>query len=228
MVTKLVKNPYVAKPRVPKQATIDKSVPKIIAKLAVKALPKKGTGTKRQQEARKTEELRALMHRRLQQDAENPRAAKARKAKEAAKLAKLELLTTPIDKYAYSEPLGSAICERLSNGEHLTDVLKSLDVQFSVFSQWMSKNKPFAAMFAAAREANTHMFVSQIISIADNATGKGELEKIRIATRQWLATKILNKVYGEKVTHAGEEGSTAVIQLVASSEELLNKVRGSK
>jgi hypothetical protein len=225
MATKLVINPIpVKKPRKPRATTIAKAQAGVVAKVMLKPPPKVPQNV-RQAKAKLTVEFQAKAMRQKERDLANPKNAKKRRLKEDAKLAKAILLATPIEKEAYSDALGCEIVERVSNGEHLPDVLKSLDVTFHSFSNWTRNYKAFREMFHLAREAQAHAFVSQVVKIADEATGKGELAKIKIDTRKWLASKILAPIYGDRIVHSGDSENPIVAKLVSDSAELLSKLR---
>ncbi len=155
------------------------------------------------------------------------KAAQARKRREAATLARAEALKAPVPRDTYIPAHAEAICNRMAEGEDVGEILKDLGVSFGSMCAWMRKVPSFAAAFALARENQAHLYISQITRIADNATGKGELARLQVDTRKWLASKILNKIYGDKVQVSGDAENPLVTRLVSSADDLVNKIKGT-
>lgn len=229
MATKYKLNPIpVKKPRKPRATTIAKAEAMLPAKLLLKT-PLRVPKTTQQARAKLKVEFQVQALKQLEKDKANPKQAKVRKAKEDAKLAKAVLLATPIEKEAYSEALGCEIAERVSNGEHLPDVLKSVDVSFNSLGSWMRKHKHFSVLFQTARETQAHNFISEVVKIVDDApaTMAGIAKaKIQANVRQWLASKILSPIYGERIVHSGDTENPVVTKMVLDSAELMKKLRG--
>lgn len=161
-------------------------------------------------------------------DAAHPEEVKKRRAEERRQLAKIKALAHKVPKKAYIPLFAEEILEQVSEGGDLGTVLKSLDISFSTMCYWFRTNPTFEVAFVKARENATHLLISQVIEISDNAKGKGELEKLKIDTRKWLASKLLHKLYGERLVHSGDVDNPLVTKMVADSKELLAKIRGAK
>lgn len=175
-----------------------------------------------------TEAAKAAVLAQAYWDAKNPEAAKQRKAREAKLLVratKLEVARA-IKRTAFIPAFADEIVERVSDGEDVLSVLRELEIRFVDMARWLQLNETFRLAYEKARENAAHRFISEIVTIADSARGKGEVEKIMIDARKWLASKVLSKMYGEKITHAGDAESPLVTKLVSDSAELLAKIRG--
>ena len=104
---------------------------------------------------------------------------------------------------------------------------------------WVRDNPKFHRMYSQAREVGYHCWADQLVDIADTKHEVDEdgdlmkfdpidvaMTKFRIDTRKWMLSKMLPKIYGDKLTnvHVGADG--APIQIAAmdlkglSSEEL--------
>lgn len=120
----------------------------------------------------------------------------------------------PID---YCEEIGVAICERVADGEFLTDICKdgALPSRATVF-RWLAKVPEFAQMYAFAVYAKIDGLADELIKIADDKSQDYQLieqpdgsqtlrldkeviarSMLRITTRQWVMGKQLPKRYGE-------------------------------
>jgi hypothetical protein len=55
-----------------------------------------------------------------------------------------------------------------------------------------------------------------------------QARKLQVNTRQWLASRFLPKVFGDKVTHSGDADNPIVTQLVLGANDLMAKIKGPK
>lgn len=133
----------------------------------------------------------------------------------------------------YTTAIGDLICSLLSEGESLVTICKlQKKPHISTVFDWLAKGtgekaiepyKSFADNYAQAREAQAEKYAAEIIDIADDAT-QDELftdegkrvcnaefvmrSKLRVDARKWIASKLLPKKYGEKLTQeiTGKDG----------------------
>lgn len=113
------------------------------------------------------------------------------------------------------EALGiEAFCERIADGEDLTNIAKEMDVSRATVRYWIDGDNERTAMYAHAREERAHKFAEEIIAIADDATGdtitdddgnvrtdaeRVARSKLRVDARKWVAAKLMPKVYGDRL-----------------------------
>lgn len=80
---------------------------------------------------------------------------------------------------------------------------------------WTKKDPEFAQQYARARELLLEHWAEQIIEIADDSSGDVEIgpdgkarlngefanrSRLRVDSRKWLLSKLMPKVYGDKVS----------------------------
>lgn len=126
----------------------------------------------------------------------------------------------------YTKALAARICEQLANGLSLREVCKSEDMPpESTVRQWAIDNQGgFSAQYAKAREIGYHAMADELLEIADDAKNdwmerNGEEDvgwqlngdhvqrsRLRLDTRKWMLSKVLPKVYGDKVEAKIETG----------------------
>ena len=119
----------------------------------------------------------------------------------------------------YTEELAEAICSRLEQGESLNAICKDEGMPSeSGVRRWACEDyKGFAAKYMRARELGYLRLADELLDIADNGRNdwmmrRGEDDagwvangehmqrsRLRVDTRKWLLSKMLPKVYGEKV-----------------------------
>lgn len=124
-------------------------------------------------------------------------------------------------KLIYSDDIADQICARIANGESLNSICKSYGMPGeSTVRLWAVENKNgFAAKYAQAREAGYLKIADEILDIADDGQNDWmdkqfgdrtervvdnecvQRSKLRVETRKWLLSKMLPKVYGDKVTN---------------------------
>lgn len=101
----------------------------------------------------------------------------------------------------YTEELGTQICEMLSDGTKIGDICKipGMPSEPTIRAWSIDFDHPFAGMYAHAREVGYTKMGDEILSIADNSELDHNDRRIRIDTRKWMLSKMLPKVYGDKL-----------------------------
>ena len=95
---------------------------------------------------------------------------------------------------------------------------------------WVIKNREgFNEQYARARQAQALIWAEDILCISDNDSkdwrvdDKGNLiieaenvqrSRLRVDSRKWLLSKVLPKVYGDKVTLAGDSEAPLEVNVI--------------
>ena len=139
-------------------------------------------------------------------------------------------------KTTFTREVGDAICDRLANGESLRDVC--LDDAFPTertVREWALDNvgksddyEGFGPQYARAREMGYLRLAEELLDIADNGQNDWiekrlqndetiavvnhehiNRSRLRVDTRKWILSKMLPKVYGDKIVteHTGPGGA---------------------
>lgn len=132
------------------------------------------------------------------------------------------IIGPPRDPVPYSKPLFQMVCHRIANGESLNRICRDEGYpNKSSVLQWVDDDKDGAhSQYAQARLKQAQHWADEIADIADDGSqdiidvdGKvtknrefSERSKLRVDTRKWLLSKVLPKVYGEKLDlkHEGQ------------------------
>lgn len=127
----------------------------------------------------------------------------------------------------YNDEIADLICEKISTttvGLNRICEADDMPCQTTVY-KWLREHSEFAQKYARAHEARAHLLIGEILEIADDGTNdymtitKGDMEynvedkevtnrsKLRVEARKWIASKLLPKVYGDKLdlTTGGEK-----------------------
>ncbi len=121
----------------------------------------------------------------------------------------------------YSQEMGLAICERIAQGETLSQVCRDQDMPArATVYRWQEANLEFRDTYRRARELQMEAWGDEIVDIADDTTldtvtrvtpqGREyetvdheniQRSKLRVNTRQWLMARLNPRLYGDKVEH---------------------------
>jgi transposase-like protein len=117
--------------------------------------------------------------------------------KDKANLARKE--ATEVNKKIHQFGGEVAIVDRLSQGETVLGVARTLGISHTAFYDWVDRGgEARAAALARARTRGGQSLAEQTLEIADNASPQeAQVAKLRVDTRRWLASK-MNEDYGDK------------------------------
>lgn len=109
----------------------------------------------------------------------------------------------------YTDEIAAEICKRLAEEEGgLLEVCKADDMPArSTVYLWLSQHQAFSDMYARAREDLgeyvAHMGVKEATSATD-----AQLGRLQFDARKWLASKLAQRKFGDKITqeHSGPDG----------------------
>ena len=117
---------------------------------------------------------------------------------------------------SYTQATADAICERLMDGDSLIEICEdpAMPGKRTVF-QWLAARPDFAHQYACAREVQAHVQAERAVQEATQAKD-AQLGRLAYDARRWHASKLLPKVYGDRITqeHTGKDGAGLVVQVV--------------
>lgn len=136
----------------------------------------------------------------------------------------------------FSDEVAAAICEGLSEGKSLREVCRQPGMPSETAVRYWARDDKngFASQYARAREIGYHVIADELLEIADDGSndwmernaddGPGwqangehmQRSRLRVDTRKWLLSKVLPKIYGDKLQVAGDKDSplSVVTQIV--------------
>ncbi|MES3022756.1 MAG: terminase small subunit protein [Pseudomonadota bacterium] len=141
-------------------------------------------------------------------------------------------MTTKVHKsLTYTAEIGAAICEALAEGKSLRAICraKSMPAESTVRAWALDNVQGFAAQYARARELGYSRLAEDILRIADTPkvgtktkktedgteTTTGDMiehRRLQVDTRKWMLSKMLPKIYGDKLSlEGGGEGGALVV-----------------
>lgn len=144
---------------------------------------------------------------------------------------------------AYTPDVREVICERLAAGESLKSICRSDGMPgTTTVLRWVDTDKVFEDQYTRARTLGYRHLADEIVQIADDGandtytTEDGRVmtdydvvarSKLRIDTRKWMLSKMLPKVYGDKLELSGDPANPIGVSLI-EGVALKGAVRGTK
>lgn len=128
----------------------------------------------------------------------------------------------------YTRALADQICDRLAEGESLNEICRSpgMPTDQTVLN-WVDEDRDgVARRYARARSRGFEKLASEVLSISDAPcegpngyadNGLVQKQRLQVESRKWLLSKMLPKVYGDKVEISGDANAPLLtrIELVA-------------
>lgn len=123
---------------------------------------------------------------------------------------------------SYTVEVAAEICARLAEGKSLREVCRADDMPAeSTVRLWALEDREgFSAQYARAREIGYQSMADELMEIADDGRNDWQLRmgedgegipvlnsehvqrsRLRVDTRKWMLSKVLPKLYGDKVEH---------------------------
>lgn len=139
----------------------------------------------------------------------------------------------------YSDDLAAQVCSRLAAGESLRAICRDEGMpDRSTVMLWVTNDTGgFSGRYARARDEQLANLADEVLEIADDgsrdykqdAEGRDvpdhdhiQRSKLRVDTRKWLLSKLMPKVYGDRldvnatVSRAAEDMTDAQLAAIAS------------
>lgn len=124
---------------------------------------------------------------------------------------------------AYDQARADRICDALSQGQSLRKAAESEGVSHVTVLKWIKDVDGFSDQYARAREAGWALLADELVEISDRSESDTYIDdegkertntevvarsRLMVDTRKWLLSKMLPKVYGDKLTqeHTGPNG----------------------
>lgn len=131
----------------------------------------------------------------------------------------------------YTRAIADEVCKRLEREYSLIRVCRDpkMPAESSVRGWVMADEDGFAARYARARMVGYQAMADEIVHISDDQSGDVIVDedgkprvdheniqraRLMVDTRKWLLSKVLPKIYGDKVALTDGDGKPFMIQVV--------------
>lgn len=122
---------------------------------------------------------------------------------------------------AYRREIADHILAEMAKGRTVRTICREgraanprFPAQPSVFDWVINDHDGFAARYERAREIQCRILADEVMEVADDQTIEPQSRRIMVDTRKWLLSKVLPKIYGERVALTGDSASPLVVQIV--------------
>lgn len=144
---------------------------------------------------------------------------------------------------SYTPEVADEILKRMSNGESLSAICREPGKpNIGTILDWQDQFPEFHQRYEKARQMQAMALVEGIFEIADDGTNDYTTDKdgnevvnrdhiqrsrLRVDTRKWFASKVLPKLYGEKLVAelTGKDGGPIKIE-DSTKAELIAAIKG--
>lgn len=125
----------------------------------------------------------------------------------------------------------AAVCDRIAEGLSLRRACNEIGLNPPTFLAWCDKDAALNEQYAQARARGYQLLADELLEISDDSSGdtftdddgnvrtdaeRVARSKLRVDTRKWMLSKMLPKIYGDKVVHAGDPDSPIDMNLTVS------------
>ncbi len=115
------------------------------------------------------------------------------------------------------------ICELIESGKSINSFAgkKGVPSAPSIYRH-MARDAEFAGMIAIARQAQQEHEMEKCIELADSATPEDwQVKRLQIWARQWRASRMIPKKWGDKITQeiTGRDGAPIATQQITLSDD---------
>jgi len=112
----------------------------------------------------------------------------------------------------YTPEIAARVCAEMAAGKSLRKICEPDDMPDErTVRRWAINNvEGFAPQYEEAVRLKAMKWADEVVDIADEKTKDTKRARLRVDTRKWLLSKVLPKVYGDKVTQVHEGGDKPV------------------
>lgn len=101
---------------------------------------------------------------------------------------------------AVSEKQKQTLLQGLTDGLSLRKACEQADIQApSNVLFWCEQDPAFAEQYARARDIGWRMLADDLHEVADDTSIPADHRRIMVDTRKWMLSKMLPKIYGDKL-----------------------------
>lgn len=106
------------------------------------------------------------------------------------------------------------LCQRVADGESLTEICKAWDVPRSRIAAWVGSSPAREASYHAAQALHADALMSEVVGIADGASEDVQRDRLSVDTRMKVASKLYRARFGDSMQHTGKGDAPLAIQVI--------------
>ena len=121
---------------------------------------------------------------------------------------------------AFNQETADKVCELLEDGKSLRVAATEVGQSARTILNWTKQNPEFLTQYTGAREVGYKLLADELLSISDEKDVEVKYDgedtrldlsptaiarnRLRVDTRKWLLSKMLPKLYGDKLELSGD------------------------
>lgn len=121
---------------------------------------------------------------------------------------------------AFNQDTADKVCRLLEDGKSLRAAAAEAGTTHSTILAWAKDNSAFSNQYTCAREVGYKLLADELLSISDEKDVQVRYDgedttldlsptaiarnRLRVDTRKWLLSKMLPKIYGDKLELSGD------------------------
>ena len=122
---------------------------------------------------------------------------------------------------AISQQQRDTIITELATGASLRSACITADVASPAkVLKLASEDAQFGEHYAHAREAGYKLLADKLLEVADDDSIEPNSRRIMVDTRKWMLSKMLPKLYGDKLDLSGTLTAQVTLQVTQQDEKL--------
>jgi hypothetical protein len=109
----------------------------------------------------------------------------------------------------------------LEQGSSLRKACTNADISHpSRVLELAEKDAVFAGQYTRAKESGLHLLASELLQVSDDMSIDPNSRRIMVDTRKWMLSKMLPKLYGDKLDLSGTITASVTLQVTQQDEKL--------
>ena len=111
-------------------------------------------------------------------------------------------------KTKYTKELVDTVLQELAVGKSIREALKTVDVSWEIWRQWLNKKTGLRELYSIAKEDGIEYSMADVDKVAKDAVRKSGETKMDMANvkaidtfikhKQWMASKLAARKYGDR------------------------------
>ena len=111
-------------------------------------------------------------------------------------------------KTKYTKELVDTVLQELAVGKSIREALKTVDVSWEIWRQWLTKKTGLRELYSIAKEDGIEYSMADVDKVAKDAVKKSGETKMDMANvkaidtfikhKQWMASKLAARKYGDR------------------------------
>ena len=119
---------------------------------------------------------------------------------------------------AKAEACWEGILNLISEGKTVRAACDQMGVHRTQFFRLATSCPEYRDQYEIAKESGYKVWAEEILDISDDSSGETPRDKLRVDARKWLLSKVMPKVYGDRVQIGNDEDKAFQVEFRETQE----------